>query len=114
MKNILPQWILQNILENQTFQRRAKFIMADSYEMDFMKSIVILVKVDEMYNILKCTSHYLLVERWWNWMMEDFAKVCRWMSIRLLRLSFIKGQASSFKRYSFRERVEMDEKTSCK
>ena len=27
--------------------------MADFYEMDFMKGIVILVKVDEMYNILK-------------------------------------------------------------
>ena len=37
--------------------------MADSYEMDFMKSIVILVKVDEMYNILKSASHCLLVER---------------------------------------------------
>ena len=40
------------------FQRRvAKFIMVDSYEMDFMKSIVILVKEDEMYNILKSSDH---------------------------------------------------------
>ena len=31
-------------LENQTFQRIAKFIMADFYEMDFMKGIVILIK----------------------------------------------------------------------
>ena len=28
---------LQNIIEKQTFQRIAKFIMVDSYEMDFMK-----------------------------------------------------------------------------
>ena len=47
VENTLLQWILQNILENQTFQRIAKFIMADFYEMDFMKGIVISVKVDE-------------------------------------------------------------------
>ena len=64
VENTLLQWILQNILENQMFQRIAKFIMADFYEMDFMKGIVILVKVDEMYNILKSASHCLLVERW--------------------------------------------------
>ena len=64
VENTLLQWILQNILENQTFQRIAKFIMADFYEMDFMKGIVILVKVDEMYNILKSASHCLLLERW--------------------------------------------------
>ena len=34
---MLLQWILQNILENQTFQRIVKFIIVDSYEMDFMK-----------------------------------------------------------------------------
>ena len=44
-------------------QRIAKFIMADFYEMDFMKAIVILVKTDGMYNILKSASHCLLVER---------------------------------------------------
>ena len=63
VENTLLQWILENVLENQTFQRIAKFIMADFYEMDFMKGIVILVKVDEMYNTLKSASHCLLVER---------------------------------------------------
>ena len=53
----------QKILKNQTFQRIEKFIMVDTYEMDFMNGIVILVKVDEMYNILKSASHCLLVER---------------------------------------------------
>ena len=53
MKKTLLKWILQYISENQTFQRTAKFIMADFYENDFMKDIVILVKVDEMYKILK-------------------------------------------------------------
>ena len=48
LKNALLQWILQSILENQTFQRIAKFIMVDSYEMDFIKGIVILVKVDDI------------------------------------------------------------------
>ena len=48
VKNRLLQWIFQNILENQTFRRIAKFIMVDSYEIDFMKGNVILVKVDEM------------------------------------------------------------------
>ena len=32
--------------------------MADLYEMDFMKAIVILVKIDEMYKILKSASHF--------------------------------------------------------
>ena len=35
---------MQIILENQTSQRTAKFIIADFYEMDFMKGIVILSK----------------------------------------------------------------------
>ena len=47
------QWILQNILKIQTFQRTAKLIIANFYKMDFMKGIVILLKVDKMYNILK-------------------------------------------------------------
>ena len=32
-------------------------------EMNFMKSFFILVKVDELYNVLKSASHCLLVER---------------------------------------------------
>ena len=52
VKNTLLQQILQNILENQMFQRIVKFIMADFYEMEFMKGIAILVELDEMYNIL--------------------------------------------------------------
>ena len=43
-ENTLLQWILQNILENKTFQRIAKFVM------DFMKDIVVWVKIAEMYN----------------------------------------------------------------
>ena len=63
MENTSLQCILQNILENQTFQRTEKFIMTDFYEMNFMKGIAILVKVDDMYNILKSLSHCLLVKR---------------------------------------------------
>ena len=101
VKNTLLQWILRNILQNQTFQRIIKSIMVYFNEMNFMKGIF-----DEMYNILKSTSHCLLVERWrWNWMIKIFAGICLWMSMRLLRPSFIKGQASSFEKYSFRERV---------
>ena len=48
-KKTLLQWILPNILENQTFQETAKFIE--------MKGIVILVKVDERYNILKSLTY---------------------------------------------------------
>ena len=57
VKDTLLLWILQNILENQTFQRIAKFVMVHSYKMDFMKGNVILAKVDEAHNILKSTSH---------------------------------------------------------
>ena len=40
-ENTFLQWILQNILENQMLQRSTNFIMADFYEMDFIKDIVI-------------------------------------------------------------------------
>ena len=61
VKNTLLKWILKNILENQTPQRTEKFIMVDFYEMDFMKGIAILVKVDKMYETLKS----LLTNRFW-------------------------------------------------
>ena len=32
--------------------------MTDFYEMGFMKGIIILVKVDEIYIILKSANHY--------------------------------------------------------
>ena len=71
VKNTLLQWILQNILKTQTFQRIEKFIMVDSYKIDFTKGNVILVKVDEMCNILKSASQNLFVQRWrWNWMIK--------------------------------------------
>ena len=41
----------------------AKVIIVDFYKMDLVKGIVILVKVDEMYNIFKSASHWLLAER---------------------------------------------------
>ena len=57
-------------------------------------------------NIFKSASHCLLVERLrLNWMIEVFAAVCPWMSVCLLRPSFISGEASSCKRYTYRERV---------
>ena len=65
VENTLLQWILQNILENQTFQRIAKFIMADFYEID-------LVKVYEMYNILKSASLFIGREMRWKWMIKAF------------------------------------------
>ena len=52
VKNTLLQWSLKNI-----------FIMMDSYKMDFMEGNVIIVKVGEMYNILKSARHSLFVER---------------------------------------------------
>ena len=48
--------------ENQTFQRIPNFIMADFYEMDFMKRNVILINIDEMYKILES----LLTNRFWS------------------------------------------------
>ena len=65
VKNALLQWILQYILENQTFQRISKFIMTDFYVMDFVKDIAILVKIDEMYNILKSLL-FLLGTVYWS------------------------------------------------
>ena len=87
MKNTLFQWILQNILENQAFQRIAKFIMVDFYEMDFMIGIVILVKVDEMYNSLLATVYWWKDENGIGWSKFFLESVLE----RLLRPSFIKG-----------------------
>ena len=56
---ITPMDFTEHLIENQTFQRTAKFIMVNFYEMDFMKGNVTLVKADEMYNILKSASHSL-------------------------------------------------------
>ena len=50
----LLQWIFKNIIENQALQRTATFIE--------MKGIVMLVKVDEVYNILKI----LLATSYWS------------------------------------------------
>ena len=46
----LLKWILQNISEKQTFQRTAKFIVNGFSEIDVMKRIAIIIKVDEMFN----------------------------------------------------------------
>ena len=56
VENTLHQWILQNILKNQIFQR--KVYIVDFYEMDFMKGTLILVKVDETYNIFKSAASH--------------------------------------------------------
>ena len=55
------KWILQNISKNQKVQRTAEFIMAGFYEMDFTKGIVRLVKVDDMYKVLRSA----LANRFW-------------------------------------------------
>ena len=49
--------------------------MVDFYEIDFMKGVVILVKVDEMWNILKSVSHCLLVERWQRMYAEAYLEL---------------------------------------
>ena len=41
----------EHIRKSSVSENRKVYILLDFYEMDFMKSIVILVKVDEMYNI---------------------------------------------------------------
>ena len=72
------QWILQNISEKQAFQRTAKFIE--------MKSIGILVKVDEMHNILKT----LLATG--NWSSDEGGiGLPKFLLELLLRPYFIKG-----------------------
>ena len=62
-KHITPLDFAEHIRKSGVSENRKVYILLDFYEMDFMKSIVILVKVDEMYNILKSASHCLLVER---------------------------------------------------
>ena len=78
VENTLFQWFFQNILESQSFQTVAKLIIANFYGIDFMKGIVILVKIAEMYNILKSASHCLLVKRWDRngWLKFFLLEIC--------------------------------------
>ena len=55
---MLLKWILQNISENQTFQRTAKFTITDIYELDFMNGIVILIKVYKKILISLLTNRF--------------------------------------------------------
>ena len=47
------QWIFENILENQAFQRTAKFVETKSIVVLVKVLEKVFVKIDEMYNILK-------------------------------------------------------------
>ena len=49
-------------LRKSDVSENSKVYMVHFYEIEFMKYIVILVKPDEMYSILKFASHCLLVE----------------------------------------------------
>ena len=97
-----------NVLIKKKIHQRGKMHHSVSenskvYEMDFMKGIGCKSRWGAQYLEV---SHCLLVKRWRrNWMIKGFARVCPWMSIRLLRFSFIKGEASSCKRYSSTESV---------
>ena len=77
--------------------------MVDSYEMDFMKGIVILVKVDEMCNILKSGSHCLQVERWrWSKFLLESALECPYVyfynpSLLRGRLYLVRDTAAEIK-----------------
>ena len=42
-KKKFVQWILKNILENETLQGKARFIMDSLYKVEFLKGIIILV-----------------------------------------------------------------------
>ena len=61
-KNIAPMDSSESLRKSVSQISNVKFIMGDFYKMDFMNGIVILVKVDEMYNILKS----LLATGYWS------------------------------------------------
>ena len=52
-KNIAPMDSSESLRKSVSQNSNVKFIVGDFCKMDFMNGIVILVKVDEMYNILK-------------------------------------------------------------
>ena len=52
-KNIAPMDFSESLRKSVSQNSNVKFIMGDFYKMNFINGIVILVKVDEMYNILK-------------------------------------------------------------
>ena len=77
-ERLKTRWVLYNILEIHTLQRIAKVYLCGPFLRNRLheRGIVILVKVDDMYNILKSASHCLLVKiRSWNWMIKCFAGV---------------------------------------
>ena len=52
----------EHLRKKSDVSENSKVYMVHFYEIEFMKYIVILVKPDEMYSILKFASHCLLVE----------------------------------------------------
>ena len=50
--------------------------MADFYEIDFLKGIVILVKVDEIYNILKYLEYLEISEKFLSTLLPMFLSSC--------------------------------------
>ena len=97
VKNALPHWILQNFLEKSDVSENSKVYYGRFLRNRLRERYCYISKYrwDRQY-FEKSASHWLLVERWrWNWMTKVFAWFCPRMSIRLIRLSLIKGQASS-------------------
>ena len=58
-KHIAPMDFAEHLRKSDVSENK-KVFMVDFHGIDFIKGIVILVKVDEMYNILNSASHCLL------------------------------------------------------
>ena len=76
-------------LRKSNVPQKSNFIMADYYAVDFTEFIVIFVKVDEMYSILKS----LLAIRYW---LRDeggigWSKLLLEPSLQCLYIFYIKG-----------------------
>ena len=90
---------LQNILENQTFLRIGKPIRSIS-TMDFIKGVVKMAKIDEMYNILNllALSNWSRDEygiEWWKSLLESALKcpyVYHGPSLLRDRLHLVRGK----------------------
>ena len=63
----IPLMDFQYILENQTFQRTAKLIMADFYESEFMKGILRYIKVYYIRKSRWDVKYLGKSLRYWSW-----------------------------------------------
>ena len=99
----LNDWVFVYELSSCGFKSSCSHVNLDFVPASRKEFLDIQASIKYGFN-LKRVRDLIRTYRQWNMIIKVFAGVWPWMSIRLLRPSLIKNQASSYKRYSCSER----------